>query len=304
MNSSAPAESIAAALIDAIIASNPGQKNFLRKSLATLEDRDAALCELYLRYCRASGISADDLAAAYNLFIRETMKEQMFFARHRRYRYSSYAEVAGAVYLDENYMRRYMHGLAVSTFLWPNHRAMSRFFESTLPRNARGRYLEIGPGHGFHMLRAMGCTSYDTYEGIDISPASVDLTRSILSALAAPGKRFEVRQADFLSLPDSERADALVMGEVLEHVEGPERFLAKVKQISHPGTHIYLSTCVNAPEIDHIALFSSVGQLRDMIGAAGLRIRDELALPHNGVSLEEACENRLAINVAFVLGIA
>ncbi len=288
-------------LVEAIIASNPGQKNFLRKSLETIEDRDAELCELYLDYCRSHGVSPEELAAAYNLFVRETMKEQMFFARHGRYRYSSYSEVAGAVYLDPDYMRKYMHGLAVSTFLWPNHRAMDRFFESTLPRETGGRYLEVGPGHGFHMLRAMARTSFDRYEGLDISPASVELTRSILTALASPAKRFEVRLADFLSLPETEQADALIMGEVLEHVEGPQRFLEKVRQVSHAATHIYLSTCINAPEIDHIALFSSMEQLRQMIDQAGLRVREEIALPHNGVSLEEARENRLAINVAFVL---
>jgi 2-polyprenyl-3-methyl-5-hydroxy-6-metoxy-1,4-benzoquinol methylase len=290
-------------LMDAIVESNPSQKNFLRKSRETLGQSDAQLCRVYLKYCEDSGVTLEYLAGAYNFFVRETVKEQMFFARHGRYRYSRYAEVAERVYLDEDYMRKYMHGLALTAFLWPNHRAMGRFFESGLPRRPAGRYLEVGPGHGFQMLRAMVTTSFETYEGIDISPASVDLTQSILSRMAPSGKRFVVRLADFLSLDGSERVDALVMGEVLEHVETPVDFLAKIREISHAGTHIYLSTCVNAPEVDHITLFSSLDQLRQLVAAAGLGIRDELALPHAGVSLDEARAGRLPINVAFHLEI-
>ena len=91
------------------------------------------------------------------------------------------------------------------------------------------------------------------------------------------------------------------MGEVLEQVEVPQRFLQKITELSHQGTHIYVSTCINAPEIDHISLFSTVEQLRDMIAFAGLEIGDELVLPHSGVSLDEARRTRLPINVAFIL---
>jgi len=194
-----------ARLVATILAENPGQRNFLRKSLETTDRSGLDLFDAYLKYCDGSGLSAGYLAASYNLFIRETMKEQVYFARHGCYRYSSYREVADSVYLNEDYMRQYMHGLALSTFLWTNHRSISRFFEAGLPTRLGGHYLEIGPGHGFHMLRAMASTSFDVYEGIDISPASVGLTRSILSSLALSGKRFEVRLADFLSLPQSVR---------------------------------------------------------------------------------------------------
>jgi hypothetical protein len=48
-------------------------------------------------------------------------------------------------------------------------------------------------------------------------------------------------------------------------------------------------------------LFSSIEQLQGMLAKAGLAICDELVLPYQGVSLEEAEARSLAINVAFRL---
>jgi hypothetical protein len=91
------------------------------------------------------------------------------------------------------------------------------------------------------------------------------------------------------------------MGEVLEHVENPLRFLQKVFALAKPDSHIYVSTCMNAPEIDHISLFSNLGQLKDVFGMAGFAIRDQLLLPHAGTSIEEAEAQALPVNAAFLL---
>ena len=280
------------------------QNNFLTGSIRSITASEAASMEEWLEYCVSQGASLPYLSASYDLFVRDTMREQMFFARHKRYRYSTYEEVSTKVYFDAEYMSKYMYGLAVSTFLWPNHRLMSEYFQRTLPKGPGGRYLEVGPGHGFHMLTAMRCTSYDSYEGIDISPASVALTQSALDRhpLAA-SKKYSVRQADFLQFSSATPYDVLVMGEVLEHVESPQRFLEQIPRLGHPTTQVYLSTCINAPEIDHISLFRSVNQLEELFGSSGLTISDQLVLPYNNLNLEEAERCGAPINVAFILKI-
>jgi SAM-dependent methyltransferase len=299
-------------LIAAILERNPMQNNFLAGSIRSITASEAASMEEWLEYCEFQGAGLSYLSASYDLFVRDTMREQMFFARHKRYRYSTYEEVSTKVYFDADYMRKYMYGLAVSTFLWPNHRLMSEYFQRTLPNGLGGRYLEVGPGHGFYMLTAMTCTSYDSYEGIDISPASVALTQSVLDhhPLAA-SKKYSVRQADFLQFSSATplaqelkaHYDVLVMGEVLEHVEEPQRFLKQIPGLAHATTHIYLSTCINAPEIDHISLFRSIAQLKELFGCSGLTISDQLVLPYNNLSLEEAEQCGAPINVAFILKI-
>ena len=230
------------------------------------------------------------------------MKEQMYFSRHKRYRHSCYQEVEQLVYLRAPYMKQYMYGLAISTFLWPNHRQMNGFFEATLPRETGGRYLEVGPGHGFYLMRAMRLTSYGHYQAVDISPSSVELTQSLIQAQRFdPSKKCNIHLANFLDFNEAEPFDALVLGEVLEHVENPAHFLAKVAALSKSASYIYVSTCLNAPEIDHISLFSDMKQLGDLFASAGLAIGDQLILPYQGVSLEEAEAKSLAINVAFRL---
>ena len=292
-------------LIAAILERNPMQNNFLSGSIGSITASEAASMEEWLEYCDSQGAGLSYLSDSYDLFVRDTMREQMFFARHKRYRYSTYEEVSQKVYFNPEYMRKYMYGLSVSTFLWPNHRLMNEYFKRTLPDRAGGRYLEVGPGHGFNMLMAMASTSYESYEGIDISPASVALTQSVLDRhpLAA-SKNFSVRQADFLQFSSATPYDVLVMGEVLEHVENPQRFLEKIADLAHRTTQIYLSTCINAPEVDHISLFRNISELRELFGSSGLTICDQLVLPNNNLSLEEAERREAPINVAFILKIA
>ena len=49
---------------------------------------------------------------------------------------------------------------------------MARFLRQTLPRDRAGRYLEVGPGHGFLLLSAIEVGSFDEFLGVDLSAAS------------------------------------------------------------------------------------------------------------------------------------
>src|SRR5262249_17338183 len=152
--------------------------------------------------------------------------EQVYFRRHKSYRHSRFEEVAGSVYFDDGYMRRYMHGLAVSTFLWPNHLAMRDFFIRTFPRNLTGSYLEVGPGHGYYFLKAAELGKFDSMTGIDISASSVALTRDLLRHFGLGNDRAHVIEANFLEFHSATPPSCFVMGEVIEHLEHPEVFLA------------------------------------------------------------------------------
>jgi 2-polyprenyl-3-methyl-5-hydroxy-6-metoxy-1,4-benzoquinol methylase len=285
-----------------ILERNPLHEHFLDTSIQSMTAAELEVFEWYVSYCLDRGLSLEFLADSYDLFIRDTMKEQMYFSRHKRYRHSCYKEVEQLVYLRAPYMKQYMYGLAISTFLWPNHRQMNRFFETTLPRGTGGRYLEVGPGHGFFLMRAMRLTSYDHYQAVDISPSSVELTQALIQAQQFdPPKKCHIHLANFLDFEEADPFDALVLGEVLEHVENPAHFLAKVAALAKTASYIYVSTCLNAPEIDHISLFSNMQQLGDLFASARLAICEQLIMPYPGVSIEKAEANSLAINVAFRL---
>jgi 2-polyprenyl-3-methyl-5-hydroxy-6-metoxy-1,4-benzoquinol methylase len=199
-------------------------------------------------------------------------------------------------------MTKYMHGLALTSFLWPNHTRMRRYFEEKLPRGRSGLYLEIGPGHGFYFMTAMRGTRFSPFFGIDISPTSVELTRRLLeSGVFGQFSNFSLYEADFLQADPPARADALVMGEVLEHVEEPARFLRRAREVTTDDAFVFVTTCINSPAFDHIFLFESVDHLSSVVESAGLRISDSLVLPYEGLSIEETNARRLPVNVAMVL---
>jgi 2-polyprenyl-3-methyl-5-hydroxy-6-metoxy-1,4-benzoquinol methylase len=292
------------ALTGEIVRINPLQRNFVAESLQEVLDDEIRDFDAYIGFAESLGIGMEYLAECYDLIVKDTLREQMFFQRHGRYRYSTFDEVANSVYFNQDYMRKYMHGLAITAYLWPNHRALHRFFLESIPHDVDGRYLEVGPGHGVFMMCAMRQSAYSSFEGIDISPTSVEMTRALLGSGAfGDFGNYEIIEQDFFA---SEMADnaysAVVMGEVLEHVEDPGRFLQQIDSVSNEDAFIFITTPVNAPAIDHIYLFDSLDSIETLVHAAGLAVRDSLVVPYPGLSVDESMDQKLPVNVAMVLG--
>lgn len=280
----------------------PVHRSFLDTARRHITPDEETQLEGYLQFCLNKGLSLEYLAECYLTILGDTLEEQLYFRDHDSYRHSTFAEVAESVYHDRDYMNRYMYGLAITNFLWPNHVEMARFLRRTLPRERTGRYLEVGPGHGFLLLSAMQIGAFDDFLGVDLSAASVEQTRSIIEHFH-PGAPARVELQDFLEADDLQPGsfDAIVMGEVLEHVERPEVFLRRIAELAKDDAYVFITTCINAPAVDHIYLWRTTDALEEMITASGLRIVDPLRLPYEGTSLEESREQNLPINVAYVL---
>ncbi|MBU3891028.1 class I SAM-dependent methyltransferase [Methylosinus sporium] len=295
---------LAPQLIAEIAAKNPMHSVFVGRALAGLAPDEMDRFEQYLCFCAGNGTSIDYIAESYLTVVQDTIAEQMYFFRHGRYRHSTFEQVAEFVYNNSDYMNRYMYGLVITAFLWPNHVEMARFFAGHLPRDRRGAYLEIGPGHGYYMMTAVSQSSYDDFTGVDISQASVAQTGALIRFFTPDAvSKVSLYHCDFLVAETLPRAsfDAIVMGEVLEHVESPELFLGRIAELARPGAFIYVTTCINAPAIDHIYLWRTVEELESVIVRSGLEIERDLRLPHDGATLEQAMTQKLSINVAYVL---
>jgi len=291
-------------LTDAIVRINPLQRAFIAESLLDVRDDELRDLDAYIRFAASAGIESGYLAESYDLIVKDTLREQLYFQRHGRYRYSTFDEVAGSVYFNEDYMRKYMHGLAITAYLWPNHRALHRYFVDVIPTDDTGHYLEIGPGHGVFMMCAMRKSAYARFEGIDISPTSVEMTRSLLGSgfFGDFGNWAIVEQDFFTSDMKDDGYAAVVMGEVLEHVEDPGQFLSRIGAVSRDDAFIFITTPINAPAVDHIYLFDSVESIETLVSQAGLTVRDSLLVPYPGLSVEESIAQKLPVNVAMVLG--
>jgi cyclopropane fatty-acyl-phospholipid synthase-like methyltransferase len=289
-------------LVDAILEQYPVHRGFLERALAGATSAEVERLAGYLAFCTGKGLTLDYLAESYLTILGDTLDEQQHFRDHGRYRHSTFAEVAESVYHDRDYMDRYMYGLAITTFLWPNHVAMARFLRRTLPRDRTGTYLEVGPGHGFLLLAAIEVGAFDDYLGVDLSAASVEQTRTIVEHFQ-PGAPVRVELRNFLDADDLPPSsfDAIVMGEVLEHVEQPEVFLRRIAELVTDDGYVFVTTCVNAPAVDHIYLWRTTDELEDMIRSSGFTIVEPLRLPYEGKTLEESRAEQLPINVAYVL---
>jgi len=289
-------------LVEKIEALNKRQSNYFTRSLADLSNREVEILEQYLEYCLSEGLSLDYLARSYNTVVNDTFKEELYFRRNRRYRFNKYEDVAELVYSNPEYMSRYMQGLALTLCLWPNQAKIRRFFEETIPKRKRGQYLEIGPGHGFFFMAAMQLTLYDAFHAVDVSLTSVEMTKRILkSNVFGKFENYNVYHGDFTQFNSFSKYDAIVMGEVLEHVEQPTTLLSKISDLSHEDTYIFISTCINAPAIDHIYLFESINHLEEIIRSSGLAIQRRATFPYVGLLLSECEERKLPINVALIL---
>ena len=294
------------AVVDALVASIvdqfPVHRGFLEQALvgATADELDRLA--RYVEFCQGKGLSVEYLAESYLTILGDTLEEQLYFRETGHYRHATFAEVAESVYHDRDYMDRYMYGLAISTFLWPNHVHMSRFLRRHLPSDRRGSYLEVGPGHGFLLLSAVEVGAFDDYLAVDLSAASVAQTRTFVQHVY-PQAPARVEQRDFLTADDLEPGsfDAVVMGEVLEHVEQPGVFLRRIAELARPEAFIFVTTCINAPAVDHIYLWRSTDDLERLITDSGLRIVEPLRLPYEGKTLDESRAEALPINVAYVL---
>lgn len=150
-------------------------------------------------------------------------------------------------------------------------------------------------------MLAIHHTDYERYLGIDISPTCVKMCREMVKQRVTDRtKRVEVEEQDFFAY-DGPVCDAVVLGEILEHVERPEKFLEKVYGVTHGNSFIYVATVVNCPQKDHIYLFRTVEEIEKLYRRAGFGITDRLLCPTNGYTLEKAIQKNTAIITAHIL---
>ena len=264
----------------------PLQKKMIARELA---DRDSVFWERVESFSRdferllSDGqIAHDKVADCYIKLCKDMTLEQIKFRKTGRYSATWFAEVAERVYHSEAEMEAMVYGLAISQFLWRNHYALFDFFIATLreleARTQVGRYLEIGPGHGLHLVEALRTFGSAHFDVVDISAISLEISRSVVQHFA-PGRDVDFHLIDIADFDSDGSYDLVVINEVLEHLEDPLAMMRRVAARIGDEGHAFLTTCANAPSIDHIYLYDSVEAIQAQIAEAGLTITSEIILP-------------------------
>ena len=220
------------------------------------------------------------IADSYLMIVKDTTIEQIKFLRSGTYRYSTFLQTNEKVYANKEYMQKYMIGLALSQFLWQNHKDIFNFFKNSILTLNSDRYLEIGCGHGIFFAEAIKSKNFDSYTAIDLSQTSIDLTKKYLNyRFNTIASNVELRLKNIFDIDTNERYDFIAMGEVLEHVEQPKLLVEKVHDLLTDSGYAFISSCTNCPAIDHIFLFEDVIEIQKMITDSNLNIVSEIILP-------------------------
>ncbi len=268
------------------------------------------LLEFYLNQC---GYDLAFLAEAYNFINEMVMEETYYFIQNGTYRHSTFAEVNDRVYQNKEYMTKYMCGLTISDHIWHQHIEMLSYFEAFLGNASGDRYLEIGPGFGQYLLRAIEKDGFKRYLAVDLSEASVQGCKNFIKYRNKARKetvqialeenmegKYAVLQKNFFEFDAKEKFDCIVMGEVLEHVEEPLQMLEKISSLLTKDGTAFLTTVINAPAIDHIYLFSTIDEVLEMVKDAGLQVKDYICAVAGNMPLEQALRKKRAITIAMI----
>jgi 2-polyprenyl-3-methyl-5-hydroxy-6-metoxy-1,4-benzoquinol methylase len=267
-------------------------------------DSDAA----HLEFCdqlsgtvlRIAGGDIERIVEDYRWLSAMVLEEELHFRREGKYRLSKFADALEQVYANTPFMAKYMNGLLASQLWWRNHTEVLRYFRDVfLPGNKKNfSHLEVGPGHGLFLTLAASAPNCASAEGWDISEASLDGTRAALKAAGAPG-HISLKGVNIFEAP-SGQFDSITFSEVLEHLEEPLAALKILRGLLAPGGRIFVNAPVNSPAPDHLYLFRTPEEVRDMVQAAGLDIIDTLYAPPSGASLEKARKQELSISAAVI----
>jgi len=294
-------------IVDLISMQNPLQKKRINNFISQQDTDYWTYAEEICRRLNQSFLRTEqdriEAARCYNRMTMDFLCEQIRFSKTGVYRLDNANLAEKNVYSQPDVMRYYMVGLFLSYLLWPNHFEILRFLKTYIHQiSTIRRYLDIAPGHGLFAVEVMHRFPDLRATLLDISETSLQVTSEILSTFQIEPFRLRFINGDFLSVPiPGDNFDFISMGEVLEHVNDPARFLETACRLLRPQGTIFMSTCTNCPAIDHVYNFHDVNEIRNMIYDSGLSIVKDKALVVDIIPEERRQKGLEAVNYCSIL---
>lgn len=290
-----------ATLLDALVARYPKHEAFMARRFQDMSAEESASCEqLADQIIRLAGDELDLFIDGYEFICQIQKEEELYFRRNKAYRLTSFQQALDEIYSNREYMAAYMRGLLVTQLFWTNHtRSISFYTERFLGELSAGaELLEIGPGHGLLLARAVQRLGHGKVTGWDVSESSLSHTREALAALDVHDG-FDL-QARNLFDSQEERFDAVVFSEVLEHLEDPKGALAAIRTVIKPGGRLFLNVPINSPAPDHIFLLRSPEETFELVEGQGFKILETGCFPATNYTMEQATKHALTISVSLI----
>lgn len=298
----------------ALIVENIGKKNKihannLRAFLDNASDEFKVVAEDYLsHYCKflqdKFDIDMEFIVDSYLMMVQDIVVEQVRFMRKGVYRYSTIEDADLNVYSNKEYMFQYMIGVALSQFLWKNHKEMFEFFQENIRKYSSNNYLEIGCGHGLFFAESIKNNFFKNYQAIDISQTSIEITSSFIHNFFGnipANVNFSNQDVTKASVEKFGKFDFITMGEVLEHVENPKELLLSIYKLLSDNGYAYISTCANCPVRDHIYLYNTIDEIREELAECGLSIQEEIIISNDKIKEEDWIQKKSNLSYAAIV---
>jgi cyclopropane fatty-acyl-phospholipid synthase-like methyltransferase len=285
-------------IVSTVLAQWPQHQKFADKSIAVHDANDLAVLEGFGHDILT--LTEGHLAqhcAHYRWMCDTFTKEAMHFFRTGEYRCKTFADAVAEVYGNREFMAKYMDGLLISQVLWANHAQSAIYYKRHFLAGVRpgASYLEIGPGHGLFLAQAARDPRVASATAWDVSPESIDQARRALGKLGVT-RSVSLQQRDVLGVTaEAGSFDAIVISEVLEHMEDPRSALQGLRRCIAADGRILVNVPINSPAPDHIYLLRSPDDAAELVRSGGFEIADIQSVPMTGYTLEQAREGRLTI---------
>tara|TARA_B100000941_G_C28477790_1_gene540290 strand:- start:460 stop:1392 length:933 start_codon:yes stop_codon:yes gene_type:complete len=240
------------------------------------------------------------IAKSYVEFCRETLMEQFYFKKNPTYRAIKQNINNLNFYNSKEKMKAYIIGLLLTQIFWVHHiKILNWYFSNLSKKNKINNYLEIGAGHG---LLSVLLQKQKSVEGviIDVSQGAINSLKKVFKQINVE-RRISFKKINFLKFKNEKNFDFIIMGEVIEHVKNPVKFLRKSKSLLSNSGSIFLTTCANCAQHDHLFHFKDVKHIKKIIKKAGLTVSKEYVVPSENIPKNKWVKEKIAISYcAFV----
>ena len=288
----------------------PFQKNKIKTQLELMSKHEieelCVFCDSLIDLILEKGLDKYFIINSYKELNNMMLKEQIYFKKKGKYRSENQDYVNDTLYSKSEKMLGHMISLALTQFLWKNHRLMMKYFKNNIEKYIvqKSKCLEIGAGHGLFTKEIFNVNKDIKIDIVDISETSIELSKQIIiSTNKNLLKKINFIHQDITTFETSSKYDFISISEVLEHVDDPIILLKSLKDLISFDGVIYMTTCSNCPSIDHVYLFSNVSEIKKMILSIGLEIVDDLIISAEDISLDEALSSKTTLNYSAFLRI-
>lgn len=240
----------------------------------------------------------DYIVDCYNRMIKDMLYYRQRFLSEGVYANRSLADVEKQVYHNPAIMDYHMHGLLLAQFLWPDQYHRLCFFRNHLKSfESAHTYLEVGAGHGIYVREVLqnlpGLSEADV---LDISETSLKICKALVQS---PVVNFI--QRNILEYDKDRLYDLISIAEVIEHLENPAAVLQKIKRLLSKDGIVFLSTPVNSPMVDHIYLFTSIEEIKELLFACDFYIIEETFMSSEPLNYTDSLKMKVPIMYAAFL---